>query len=342
MFEVLILMLLRTFIFSDTLIVKKRKVFRDFDKEKIKMFNQVKKIGFIVCLLMATNIAHADVIDEIPPLNPDEGRPGEQARVPTLDEFVVCTDPDNMPFSNNKQEGFEDKIAAVLAEDLNVPLKFMYAFNRFGFLRNTIKARRCDVLMGVPPDYDPVMTSKPYYRTGHVFVWREESGYDITAWDSPDLKKGLVGTTDKSPTTVPLNDNGIIGNAKPYRIQRNLNKKPSLMIDDLAEGVIDVAVAWGPIGGYFAKHAKVPMVVRLTPEYEKVNARGKTYWNVSIAVRHGEKKRLKMIEGALERNHDKILKILDDYGVPHVAVVEGDNIINTYRKNLKKRVGDVK
>ncbi len=300
------------------------------------MFKEFKKSALFVGLLLSANIAMADAIDEIPPLNPDEGRPGEIARVPSLDEFRVCTDPDNLPFSNNKQQGFEDKIAAVLAKDLNQKLSFMYAFNRFGFLRNTIKARRCDVLMGVPPDYDPVMTSKPYYRTGHVFVWRKDSGYDITDYNSPDLKKGLVGTTDKSPTTVPLNDNGIIGNAKPYRIQRNLNNPPSLMIDDLGKGVIDVAVAWGPIGGYFAKKSKVPMEVKLAPEYEKRNARGKTYWNISIAVRHGDKERMKLIQGALDRNQDKILKILDEYGVPHVPVVEGDNIIKTFRENKKR------
>jgi len=300
------------------------------------MLKQFKKSALFASLLLAANITLADAIDEIPPLNPDEGRPGEIARVPSLDEFRVCTDPDNLPFSNNKQEGFEDKIAAVLAKDLNQKLSFMYAFNRFGFLRNTIKARRCDVIMGVPPDYDPVMTSKPYYRTGHVFVWRKESGYDITDYDSPDLKKGLVGTTDKSPTTVPLNDNGIIGNAKPYRIQRNLNNKSSLMIDDLAAGNIDVAVAWGPIGGYFAKNSDVPMEVKLAPEYEKVNARGKTYWNISIAVRHGDKERMKLIQGALDRNQDKILAILDEYGVPHVPVVEGDNIIKTFKANKRR------
>jgi mxaJ protein len=304
----------------------------------MKMLKQITKISVFAGFLFAANISMAAAIDEIPPLNPDEGRPGEQARVPTLDEFRVCADPDNLPFSNNKQEGFEDKIAAVLAEDLKLPLSFMYAFNRFGFLRNTINAKRCDILMGVPPDYDPVRTSKPYYRTGHVFVWRKDSGYDITSWDSPDLKKGLVGVTDKSPTTVPLNDNDIIGNAKPYRIQRDLNKPASEMIDDLAKGDIDVAVAWGPIGGYFAKQSKVPMVVRLAPEYEKVNARGKTYWNMSIGVRHSDKERMKMIQGALDRNQDKIQKILADYGVLTVPVVEGDNIVKTFKDNNKKHL----
>ena len=299
-----------------------------------------KKLGLVALFIVVANVSYADAIDEIPALNPDEGRPGEIARVPSEDDFRVCTDPDNLPFSNNKEEGFEDKIAAVLAKDLGKNLSFMYAFNRFGFLRNTIKARRCDIIMGVPPDYDPLLTSKPYYRTGHVFVWRKDSGYDIQGWDSPDLKKGLVGTTDKSPTTVPLNDNGIIGNAKPYRIQRDLNKKPSEMIDDLAAGDIDVAIAWGPIGGYFAKQSTVPMVVKLAPEYEKQNARGKTYWNISVGVRHGDKERLAEIEGALERNHDKIMQILADYGVLTVPVVEGDNILKTFKANKKKHLKD--
>jgi mxaJ protein len=302
------------------------------------MLKQVKKFSLLAGLLFTVNVSMAAAIDEIPSLNPDEGRPGEQARVPTLDEFRVCTDPDNLPFSNNKQEGFEDKIAAVLADDLKLPLSFMYAFNRFGFLRNTINAKRCDILMGVPPDYDPVLTSKPYYRTGHVFVWRKDSGYDIQGWDSPDLKKGLIGTTDKSPVTVPMNDNGLMANARAYRIQRDLNKPPSEMIDALANGDIDVAIAWGPIGGYFAKQSKVPLVVKLAPEYEKVNARGKTYWNMSIGVRHSDKERMKMIQGALDRNHDKIMQILADYGVPTVPVVEGDNIMKTFKDNNKKHL----
>jgi mxaJ protein len=302
------------------------------------MLKQFKKFSLLAGLLFMVNVSMAAAIDEIPSLNPDEGRPGEQARVPTLDEFRVCTDPDNLPFSNNKQEGFEDKIAAVLADDLKLPLSFMYAFNRFGFLRNTINAKRCDILMGVPPDYDPVLTSKPYYRTGHVFVWRKDSGYDIQGWDSPDLKKGIIGTTDKSPVTVPMNDNGLMSNARAYRIQRDLNKPPSEMIDALANGDIDVAIAWGPIGGYFAKQSKVPLVVKLAPEYEKVNARGKTYWNMSIGVRHSDKERMKMIQGALDRNHDKIMQILADYGVPTVPVVEGDNIMKTFKDNNKKHL----
>jgi len=304
------------------------------------MLKQIKQFGFILCLAMIANLAIAGdrVKDaDIPTLNPDEGRAGEQARVPTLDEFKVCADPDHMPYSNVKQEGFEDKIAALLAKDLGKPLAYTYAYNRQGFLRNTINAKRCDIIIGVPPDLDALLTSKPYYRAGHVFVWRKESGYNITNWDSPDLKKGVIGVVGQSPATIPMNDHNLIDNARPYRMQRDLNLPPSYLIDDLAKGEIDVAVAWGPIGGYFAKQSKVPMVVVPIPEYENENVKGKEYWNISVGVRKKDKERMELIQGALDRNQDKILKILDEYGISHVPVVDGDSVIKVYKKSSAEK-----
>lgn len=284
-----------------------------------------KRLGFSVLLLLVASVSNAETPD-IPSLNPDEGRIGEIRRVDDGTEFKVCADPDNMPFSNSKQEGFEDKIAEVLAKDIGKKLSFTYAYNRQGFLRNTLNANRCDVVMGTTSDIDAMRTSKPYYRSGHVFVWRKDSNYNITDWDSPDLRKGVIGAIDHSPATIPLNDHNLMGNARPYRMQRDLNLPASFMIDDLAKGDIDVAIAWGPIGGYFAKLSKVPMNTKLIPEYNNVNVKGKEYWNISIGVRHKDKERMAMINAALERNMDKINKILDDYGIPHVPVVEGDNV----------------
>jgi len=304
------------------------------------MLKQVKKLGLIACLAITTNFALAGdrVKDaDIPTLNPDEGRVGEQARVPNFDEFKVCADPDNMPYSNVKHEGFEDKIAELLAKDLGKPLTYTYAYNRQGFLRNTISAKRCDIIIGVPPDFDALRTSKPYYRTGHVFVWRKDSNYNITSWDSPDLKKGLIGVIGQSPATIPMNDKGLIANARPYRMQRDLNLPPSFMIDDLAKGDIDVAIAWGPIGGYFAKQSKTPMQVVPVPEYESEDVKGKEYWNISVGVRKGDKDRMAQIQAALDRNQDKIFKILDDFGVPHVTIVEGDSVEKVYRDDIKRK-----
>jgi mxaJ protein len=296
------------------------------------MFKQVKKqLGLLALLALTSNVSFAAEVD-IPSLNPDEGRIGEIRRVENNDEFKVCADPENMPFSNNKQEGFEDKIAQVLAQDLGKKLTFTYAYSRQGFFRNTLGANRCDVVIGTTSDADMMRTSKPYYRAGHVFVWRKASNYNITDWTSPDLRKGFIGVIDHSPATIPMNDNNLIANARPYRIQRDLNLPSSFMIDDLAKGDIDIAIAWGPIGGYFAKQSKVPMVVAPIPEYETENAKGKEYWNISVGVRKKDKERMAMIQGAIDRNQAKIIKILDDYGIPHVPVVEGDSLQKVYNK----------
>ena len=296
------------------------------------MFKQVKKqLGLLAMLVLTSNVSFAADVD-IPTLNPDEGRIGEIRRVENNDEFKVCADPENMPFSNNKQEGFEDKIAQVLAQDLGKKLTFTYAYSRQGFFRNTLGANRCDVVIGTTSDADMMRTSKPYYRAGHVFVWRKASNYNITDWTSPDLRKGFIGVIDHSPATIPMNDNNLIANARPYRIQRDLNLPSSFMIDDLAKGDIDIAIAWGPIGGYFAKQSKVPMVVAPIPEYETENAKGKEYWNISVGVRKKDKERMAMIQGAIDRNQAKIIKILDDYGIPHVPVVEGDSLQKVYNK----------
>ncbi len=283
----------------------------------------LKKLTFLIFTLMTAGIVYAanDV-----PVDLDSGRPGEAMRVDDGTEFKVCADPDLMPYSNSKQEGFENKIAAVLAADLGKKLTFQFWPDRMGFIRNTLGANRCDVIMGTTSDNDALRTSKPYYRAGHVFIYRKDSGYNITDWDSPDLRKGIIGVDGQSPATIPLRDHNLLENAHPYRMQRDLNLPPSYLIDDLVAGKSDIVIAWGPIGGYFAKHASIPLVVVPIPEYQDIDSKGKEYWNISIGVRKKDKDRMAMIQGALDRNMDKINKILDDYGVPHVPIVVGDKL----------------
>jgi mxaJ protein len=289
------------------------------------MINKLKQIGLGVLLASITVISHAETEikdSDIPTLNPDEGRIGEIRRVADDSEFKVCADPDNMPYSNVKQEGFEDKIAALIAEDLGKKLTFTYAYNRQGFLRNTINANRCDVIIGTAKGYDALSTTAAYYRSGYVFVWRKDSNYKITDWDSPDLKKGIIGIVDKSPATVPLNDHDLMANARPYRLQRDLHLPPSFIIDDLVKGDIDVAIVWGPIAGYYAKQAKVPLEMAFIPEYKTVNPRGKEYWNIAMGVRKNDKNRAEIINQSLEKNKEKIAKIMSDYGIPTVPVID--------------------
>jgi len=276
------------------------------------MFKTIIKTMFM--LFISTAVIAADDI----PVNIDEGKIGGVRRVPKADEFKVCADQDNLPYSNAQGEGFENKIAEILAADLGRELTYQFWHDRFGFLRNTLNGYRCDYVIGTNTTYDAVDTTKPYYRAGHVWVYRKDSGFDIKNWDSPDLRKGTIGVNDKSPVAVALNANGLMFNAKPYRIQRDLNTSPGQKIEDLAKGDIDIAIEWGPIGGYYAKKSDVEMVVVPIPEYATDQSRltGKTYWNISGGVRKREADRRDELEAAIFRNLDKIHAVMDEFGIP--------------------------
>ena len=284
----------------------------------------LKKIILALCVLNLIQIGSVFALGQ----DREDGLPGMPYRIPSDNEFRVCADPDSLPYSNQKGEGFENKIAEVLAKDLGKELTYEFWLDRQGYLRNTINAQRCDVIIGMGSDVDSLRTSKPYYRSGYVFVYRKSSNYNIKDWDAEDLKKGIIGIVGESPPTIPLRDHDLMANARPYRLQRDLNLSPGHMIDDLVAGKIDVAIIWGPIGGYYAKQSKEPLVVVPIPEYKSVNVKGKEEWNISVAVRKKDKDRMEMIQGALDRNQAKILKILDDYGVPHKPAVSGDKIGN--------------
>ena len=294
------------------------------------MFKNLSRSLFI--LLISFSVHAADTIA----VNPDMGKPGEPTRVPKDDEFKVCADQDNLPYSNDKGEGFENKIAEVLAADLGKELSYQFWHDRFGFLRNTLNAKRCDVIIGTNTTYDALDTTKPYYRAGHVWIYREDSGYDISSWDSPDLKKGVIGLVDKSPVTQALNANGLMANARPYRIQRDLTRSPGEPVEDVVSGKIDVAIMWGPLGGYYAKQSDVDLVVVEIPEYSTGNKKlqGKTYWNISAGVRKREVERREMVEGAIFRNLDKIYAIMDEYGIPHTEPIFVDRL-DGYKRHKK-------
>jgi mxaJ protein len=249
-------------------------------------------------------------------------RVGEARATDDPSLFRVCAPIDNLPYSDEKGGGFENKIAEVLAKDLGKKLQYSYWYDRQGFYRNTLNSYKCDVIMGTATGADMTLNSKPYYRSGYVFVYKKSSGYDIKDYDSPDLRKAKIGVVGESPPTRPLADKGLIGNSRPYRLQRDLNLPPSFIVDDLVKGDIDVAILWGPIAGYFAKQSKEELVVVPAPEYEQTNPHGKEYWNISVGVRKKDKERIAMINEALERRKDDINKILDDYGIPHVPIVE--------------------
>jgi len=289
------------------------------------MLINFKKVSLVLLFTALANSAFAADENTLE-VDPNVGRGGEPSRIDDPTEFKVCADQDNLPYSNSRQEGFENKIAQLIAQDLGKKLSYQFWYDRMGYIRNTLNARRCDVIMGTVAGNDMVLTSKPYYRSGYVFVTRKDSNLNITDWDSPDLRKGIIGVVGQTPPSRPIYDKGLMENARPYRIQRDLNLPPSFMIDDLVKGDIDIAIVWGPIGGYYAKQSKVPLVVVPVPEYEDTNVHGKEYWNISVAVRKKDKERLAMIQEVLDRRHADIMKILDDFGIPHLDVVPGDSV----------------
>lgn len=280
-----------------------------------------KKLLVVLFSLMAFQ-AYAEEGNELQ-VDMDVGRGGLPVNEEDPAEFRVCADFDNLPYSNGKMEGFENKIAELLAKDLGKQVKYTFWYDRIGFVRNTLNARRCDVVMGTVAGNDMMLTSKPYYRSGYVFVYKKSSGFNIKDWDSPDLKKGKIGVVGQTPPSRPIHDKGLMENARPYRIMRDLNLPPSFIVDDLVKGDIDIAILWGPIAGYWANAKyKDQLVVVPAPEYEQENVHGKEQWNISVGVRKKDKERLAMIEGAIERNRAQITKILDEYGIPHIPVVE--------------------
>lgn len=284
------------------------------------MVGNIKKLAV---LLLAVGALHAHAAEEqVIKFDPEVGRGGQPVADENPNEFRVCADKDNLPYSNDKLEGFENKIAELIAKDLGKKVTYQFWYDRIGFVRNTLNAKRCDVIMGTVEGNDMMRTSKPYYRSGYVFVYRKDSGYDIKDWDSADLHKGKIGVVGQTPPSRPIHDKGLMGNARPYRIMRDLNLPPSFIIDDLVKGEIDIAVLWGPIAGYYAKKASIPLVVVPAPEYEAENIHGKEYWNISVGVRKKDKERLAMIEEVLQRRKADIEKILDEYGIPHVPVVD--------------------
>lgn len=304
------------------------------------MLAKLKNMTLVLVLFGFTVPAQADEGGQMNELNVnmDMGRGGEARRVPDPTEFKVCAEADNLPFSNSKQEGFENKIAALIAEDLGKTLSYQFWHHRLGYYRNTLNAFRCDVIIGTVADSDMLKPTKPYYRSTYAFVYRKDSGYNITDWDSPDLRKAkAIGVIDKTPVATALDDKDLMENAKPYRIFRDFNVPPSFVIDDLVKGEIDVAILWGPIAGYYAKQSSVPLVVVPAPEYEDMPPTLKLQFNIAMGVRRADKERLAILNDVIDRRQADIIKIMDEYGIPHVPVVEGDR--TTYGK--KKKRGEV-
>jgi mxaJ protein len=253
------------------------------------------------------------------------------AAVPALaagDVLKICQDPNNLPFSNEKGEGFENRIAELFAQKLGWKLEYFSFPQRMGFIRNTLRFKlpgedyRCDLVIGVPAKWDQVSPTKPYYRSTYALVYPQggkldgvRTASDLYALDPKVLHALRIGVYDRSPATEWLNKHGLADQGVPYRM---MNADPDyypgqIIANDLASGSIDAAVVWGPIAGYFAKRSTKPkMVLVPLPSEPGVDFD----YEIAMGVRRGEPEWKAKVEGLIDQNRDAIERILREYGVP--------------------------
>lgn len=227
----------------------------------------------------------------------------------------VCADPGNMPFSNEKGEGFENKIADLLAAKLGVPVRYTWFPQATGFLRNTLRVRRCDLVVGIASGAEMVLSTNPYYRSTYVMVTRRADAIDADRLDDPSLKSLKIGLIAGTPPAAVAARNGLMVHVRPYDllVDTRYDSPSHRMVDDLAAGKIDVALLWGPLGGYFAAQHGDLLIV--TPLLHEAKASRMDYY-IAMGVRPGEHRWKTEIDTLLRENKDAILAILRDYHVP--------------------------
>jgi mxaJ protein len=233
----------------------------------------------------------------------------------------VCADPNNLPFSNARGEGFENRLAQLVARDLGRELRYTWWAQRRGFVRNTLGAGACDVVMGMPSGSDMALTTRPYYRSTYAFVSRAGEGAAVSSFDDPKLERLRVGVHligddyANVPPAHALARRGLVRNVRGYSIYGDYREPnpPARLIDAVAAGEIDVAVAWGPLAGYFARRASVPLVVTPVADTGEEVAMA---FDISMAVRREDRALRDTLDALLARRGRDVVRILDSYGVP--------------------------
>lgn len=232
----------------------------------------------------------------------------------------VCGDPDNLPFSSRDGQGFENKIAEVIAGDLGVAVSYFWWPHQRGLVRRTLGENHCDVLIGVPHDLDSVLTTRAYYRSTYVIVSRASANLGIRSLDDPALKTLRIGVHFDTPPWAALGERGLMANVHGYPLMfdyRNSGpeRRPARLLEDVSSGALDVGIVWGPMAGYFAKKAGTPLALVPLPDSGGIPMS----FDISMGVRRSDKALKARLEAALDHRAAEIGKILADYGVPVVT-----------------------
>ena len=235
----------------------------------------------------------------------------------------VCANPDNLPFSNAKQQGFENRIAKLVAADLGLPLAYTWHTQRRGFVRRTLNAGRCDLVMGAPVGLQRVATTKPYYRSTYVFVSRKDRKLGIRSFDDAALKPLKIGIHavgddgENPPPVYSLARRGMAANIVGFKMwdDGSIANPQGRIVDAVAKGDIDLAIIWGPFAGYFAKQQKVALTI--TPVPPDIPELPFDY-AMALGVRTGDDALKARLDTILDKRRGDIGRILASYGVPLV------------------------
>jgi mxaJ protein len=237
----------------------------------------------------------------------------------------ICADPNNMPFSNENEDGFENRIATLVGAALGQTVSYAWSAQHRGFIRRTLKAGDCDVLIGAPRELDMVETTQPYYRSSYVFVSRAGRNLDIASIRDPRLRALKIGIQlvgDNGVNTPPAHAiaaQGMTGNVTGYSLYGDYGaaNPPARIIDAVANGDIDIAAVWGPLAGWFAGQSPVALTVTAiedTGEFAPLTFQ----FDIAMGVRKGDHALRDRLDAVIARNQPLITEILRSYGVPLV------------------------
>jgi mxaJ protein len=241
-------------------------------------------------------------------------------------DLRVCADPDNLPYSNSRGQGFENELAQLVGRQLGRTVRYYWAPQREKFFK-ALAAGACDAAMEAPANYPGIRTTRPYYRSSYVFVSRRDRKLGIRSFDDPRLKTlrigvQVMGADDASaPPTEALAARGMIRNVTWYRLYQHYltANHPGELIDAVERGDVDVAIGWGPLVGYFARTAAAPLeVAPVSPQFERSVPFA---FDISMGVRSGDRRLAAELNSILQRRRAEIRGLLRKYGVPLSRVV---------------------
>jgi quinoprotein dehydrogenase-associated probable ABC transporter substrate-binding protein len=241
----------------------------------------------------------------------------QRAELITRSELRVCADPNNLPFSNKAGEGFENRIAEIIGADLGVPVTYVWFPQVVGFVRNTLRTRACDLVMGAVSGDSIMDTTNPYYHTGYMLVTRAADGIDAHSVGDPALADKRFGIIAATPPTDLLLRHGLLDHTQSYAlaVDTRFEHPAQAMLQDLADGKIDVALVWGPIAGYAITHDHLPLkavFLEAEPGAPRLDYR------IAMGVRANEPEWRRRINQAIGRHQKEIAAVLAEYGLQSV------------------------